>query len=248
MRLGATQTRIRLVFTNFSYNNDNGAGFANEWPDAGDSGKRADEYPSLSIAPESASAEELKLVQRLFFLSGIASPRVVVFCGVEPRDGSASVCVRTGELLAALVKQPVCLIDANLLSPSLHLRYGIDNVFGLADARPEHGKEKVRLIRGRNLWVLPAGIPNGKRPILSPNYVQDCITRLREQFGYVLISAPSLGSYSDAVLLGQMTDGLVLVLKAHSTRRTMTLKARQSLENYNVRLLGAVLNNCKSPS
>ncbi|MGB7547836.1 MAG: hypothetical protein WBM14_08800 [Terracidiphilus sp.] len=39
-----------------------------------------------------------------------------------------------------------------------------------------------------------------------------------------------------------MSDGIVLILQAHSTYRTTALKVRRYLETYDIRLLGAVLN------
>jgi polysaccharide biosynthesis transport protein len=195
----------------------------------------------------SASAEELRLVQHLFFLSGIKGPRLVVFSGVEPDDGAVPVCARVGEVLASLVRQPVCLIDADTSSPSLHWRYNIENVAGFANSRPTLWKDRACHIDGRNLWVLPAGTPLTNRPILFPGNIRDGLKTMREQFGYILIGAPPLSLSAEAVLLGQIADGVVLVVKARSTRRTLALKARKNLDIYDVRVLGAVLNHSTSP-
>ena len=73
------------------------------------------------------------------------------------------------------------------------------------------------------------------------------IRDLRDEFAYVLISAPPVGLYGDAALLGQMADGVVLVLEANSTRRVAALKAKQPLDAAKVRLLGIVLNNRTFP-
>jgi succinoglycan biosynthesis transport protein ExoP len=70
---------------------------------------------------------------------------------------------------------------------------------------------------------------------------------LREEFDYVLIDAPPLSSCSDAVLLGQMTDGVILVVEANSTRRETARTAKETFEGANVKLLGAILNNRTFP-
>jgi len=48
-------------------------------------------------------------------------------------------------------------------------------------------------------------------------------------------------------VLGQGTDGVVLVLEANVTRRVAALSAKESLEAAGVRLLGTVLNNRTFP-
>jgi len=63
----------------------------------------------------------------------------------------------------------------------------------------------------------------------------------------VLIDAPPLSEYSDAVGLGQLADGLLLVLEANSTRRETALRITEDLSAAHVRVLGAVLNKRTFP-
>jgi len=73
------------------------------------------------------------------------------------------------------------------------------------------------------------------------------MTELRTAFDYVLIDAPPVSPYTDASLLGQLADGVVLVLEANSTRRETAREAKQSLEAANSRVLAAVLNKRTFP-
>ena len=77
--------------------------------------------------------------------------------------------------------------------------------------------------------------------------VQTWISGLPAEFAHVVISAPPIGLYTDAALLAQKTDGIVLVLEANATRRMAALKAKQALMASNVRVLGTVLNNRTFP-
>ena len=65
---------------------------------------------------------------------------------------------------------------------------------------------------------------DGRAPALDQ--VRTWIRDLRGEFAYVLISAPPVGLYGDAALLGQTADGVVLVLEANSTRRVAALKSQ----------------------
>ena len=71
--------------------------------------------------------------------------------------------------------------------------------------------------------------------------------KLKEEFGFILIDAPPVSSGADAVLLGQMTDGVILVVEANSTRREMARTAKETFEGANVKVLGAILNNRTFP-
>jgi len=48
-------------------------------------------------------------------------------------------------------------------------------------------------------------------------------------------------------LLGQLADGMILVLEAHNTRRVAARRTKEILEASNVRLLGTVLNGRTFP-
>lgn len=73
------------------------------------------------------------------------------------------------------------------------------------------------------------------------------MTELRADFDYVLIDAPPIGSSNDATVLASSTDGLVLVLKANSSRRESARGAIHDLQAAKVRVLGAVLNQRTFP-
>jgi polysaccharide biosynthesis transport protein len=198
---------------------------------------------------EAASEEENTLVQRVFFLPGQDAPRAVVFCGVDQGDSASSMCARVSEILAARVAGRVCLIDADRHSPSLHAQYGIENPFEDADGFGRGGAPNAsRQIRGGNLWLSPVGSRTaGGELIAAPDCVRSQIADLRQQFDYVLISAPAVNLSADAIVYGQLADGVILVLKAGATRRAAALKAKESLEASNVKLLGAILSERTFP-
>jgi non-specific protein-tyrosine kinase len=48
---------------------------------------------------------------------------------------------------------------------------------------------------------------------------------------------------TDAAVLGNKVDGVLLIIRAGSTRREDAARARQTLERVNVRVVGAALSN-----
>lgn len=197
--------------------------------------------PLNGFVPKPPTLEELQLVQRMFFLSGEGMPRVIVFCGVEAGDCAETVCARTGEVLSCLVNEPVCVMDANLRAPTLHLRYDIDDAdVSHAGVAQQPGREASP--RDSSLWIIPAGALRECRPGFAPDSVKKRVSVLREKFGFLLIAAPPLSTAAEGFLLGQMADGVMLNVMAGSTQRAAAIKVRRNLELYNVRLLGAIVN------
>jgi Mrp family chromosome partitioning ATPase len=191
--------------------------------------------------------EILRLVQHVFLLgSGKegCGARQVVFCGVDAGAGSRLLCAQVGRSLANQAQSQVCVVDATLRTPSCDTLYNVSESDSLA---PIGGNGQVERQVTDNLWVVPIhSLPTvGDVPTAEPLRV--LIKYLRSKFDYVIISAPPMGSHSEALLFGQMSDGVVLVLEANSTRRVAARKAKVALEMSNIRVLGVALNNRTFP-
>jgi Mrp family chromosome partitioning ATPase len=194
--------------------------------------------------------ETLRLVQRVFLLQTQEPPRAVVFAGIEHGNGCSRICVHAAETLARNVRGSVCLVEANLRSPALPEMFGTTNHHGLTDALLQEGpiRSFTKLVRGDNLWLLSSGsLTADSANLLNSEHLKSRFAELRKEFDFVLIDAPPMTRYADAIGLGQIADGVVLVLEANSTPREAALQAAESLRTLNIRILGAVLNKRTFP-
>jgi capsular exopolysaccharide synthesis family protein len=203
------------------------------------------------LAIAGAELEEItKLVQRVFLLPGSDAPRTVVFSGTEPGNGCSWVCARVAEVLTSQVAGSVCLVDANLRHPGLHGQFGAENHYGLTDAleKREPMRTFAQPLSCPNLWLVSSGpVAEDSQSLLSSDRMRLRMTELRMEFDYILIDAAAISSSNDATVLGCATDGLVLVLKANSSRRESARKAIHDLRAAKARVLGAVLNQRTFP-
>jgi protein-tyrosine kinase len=200
---------------------------------------------------EGPELEEItKLVQRVFLLPGNDSPRTVVFSGAESGNGCSWVCARVAEVLATQVSGSVCLVDANLRNPGLSEQFEVENHHGLTDSLREREpiRSYAKALSCPRLWLLTSGseIEDGQN-LLGSDRMKMRMSELRAEFDYVLIDTPAVTSASDATILGTTTDGLVMVLKANSSRRESARTAIHDLREAKVRVLGAVLNQRTFP-
>jgi Mrp family chromosome partitioning ATPase len=197
-----------------------------------------------------AREEALRLVQRIFLLQTQEPPRVVVFAGIDHGNGCSRVCAQAAEALQSNAQGSICVVEANLRSPSLPKIFGTTNHYGLTDALTGDGpiRSFAKPLQKGNMWLLSSGsLVADSHGLLNSDRLRLRFEELRNEFDYVLVDAPPLTRYSDAVGLGKVADGLVLVLEANSTRRDATLRVSENLQAANVRILGAVLNKRTFP-
>jgi capsular exopolysaccharide synthesis family protein len=195
-----------------------------------------------------ANDSTLRLVQQIFQRQD--APRVVVFAGIDHGNGCTEVAASVAETIAANAPRRVCLVEGNFRSPSLPTIMRTTSYPGLSDALIEEGtiRSYLRTVCNENLWLLSAGPLTVDSPnLLSSERMKMRSAELRKEFDFVIYDAPPMTRYADAIALGQLSDGIVLVLEAESTRREAALIAVDHLRSSNVPILGAVLNKRTFP-
>ena len=191
-----------------------------------DRGPRDQQEPDLSLPAIDLHLDPLvrqqiaQLVQRLFLLE--RGPRAVVFSGLERGAGCSWIAARAASFLATQISGSVCLVDANLRYPVLHEIFGTENHHGLSDAIGSSAplREFVRPLGPKNLWLLSCGSSDKDgNSLMAAEALRARLLQLRSEFNYIVIDTPPANQYRDALTLASGADGLVLILKANSSRR-----------------------------
>ena len=194
-----------------------------------------------------ATDEVLRLVQRVFLKQTERCPRVVAFAGVNHGEGCSRICASVAESLARSATGPVCLVEANFRSPTQPAIFHTTNHHGLTDSLLSEGSIRSfakPVTDDKKLWLLSSGaLGMDSANLLNSERLGARITELRGEFDFVLIDAPPMIPYGDAVTIGPLTDGLVLILEAESTRREPALAAAEAIRSAGIPILAAVLNN-----
>ncbi len=191
--------------------------------------------------------ETYKLIQHLFLATNPASPRAIMFCGVNQEVGRDGICAQAGELLANLKQGSICMVDANVTSPSLHAYFGVENDHGLSAAIVESGPVMgftQQVGRGR-LRLLNAGIPSiglNSGPVLASARLAARMREFRASFDYVLVNAPPATRDSVTGFLGSLADGVVLIVEPSFSSRQATREIKEEIEAAGGRVLGVVLH------
>ncbi|MNI86976.1 Tyrosine-protein kinase YwqD [compost metagenome] len=68
------------------------------------------------------------------------------------------------------------------------------------------------------------------------------LSELKQKYDVVLLDSPPTLEYTDAELLSEYSDGVLLVTKHGKTKREWARQARIRLEQSGARILGIVMN------
>lgn len=199
--------------------------------------------------PQQFGEEQIRGLVRRVFSPGWPRPSSqVVFSAADDGIDIASVCRRTGGMLATKGAGRVCLVEANLQSRALELSFesatqGRSNCAEAADTVRKSSRQV-----GNNVWLVPGATFLGASENLhSASWLRSRLGELRREFEYSLIHAGPATHPEAIALLAHLCDGLILTLEAHQTRRLAALKIREQMLAANVRLLGVVLHGRTFP-
>lgn len=201
--------------------------------------------PKVPALPECSgfAREQIRQLVRQVFCPGWPRPaRQVVISAVDPGSDIHDICIQVGAALAGQIQGDVCLLDGD------RLRAESEKSFGRSTSDPVCGQVRQGSLRessrqiGERLWEAVLSPGNQEAGDGVPvSWLRDRLAEWRHDFEYTVLRAPSAGVSGAAALLGSLSDGVILVLEANSTRRMAARKVKESLQVANARLLGTVL-------
>lgn len=169
--------------------------------------------------------------------------RTVVVTSPEPGAGCTSVSLGLGAALAGL-GHPTALVDCNLEDPHLHRMLGESNFVGLTSGM-ENGKplERYGKEAAPGLLVVPTGpVPADLVARRESDSFVRAVRGLSETRRLVLLDAPVAGDVLDSRALSQGFDGVLLVVHASRTPKSVARSVTDDLLGAGINLLGVVLN------
>jgi len=142
----------------------------------------------------------------------------------------------------------VVVVDADLRRGRLHRVFGVPRPGGLYEilAKEQPYTECLRETTSPHVSLLTAGsLPEKVNPIRLlelPDFGR-LLGQLREAFDLVILDSAPVGMVADAVHIGALCDGAVLVARYRQSSRRGLRAAVQQLETGQVRVVGCVIND-----
>ena len=202
--------------------------------------------PELPVRDSSRSpvSEAYRMLQaNLKFLSSDKALKVIVVTSSVPKEGKSTVSANLAAAMAQLGRR-VLLVDADMRRPLQHHIWELTNAAGLSDVIVGQAEFSAVVTQVMvKLDVLSAGvIPPNPMALLDSNRMAALIEDFCYDYDFVIIDAPPLVLAADALTLGKMTDGILLVARPGVIDSTSAAAAKESLERCGQNVLGLVVN------
>ncbi len=203
--------------------------------------------PITESSPRSPVSEGFrKLRTNIQYASIDHGLHTILITSPEPGEGKTTIAANLAVVFAHNDRK-VVLFDCDLRRPAVHHIFDMPNKRGLSDlfindqtklsdVEQESGIKQLRVVTSGSLPPNPA-------ELLESDRMQAIISETLQTCDILVIDTPPALAVTDASVLASSVDGVVLVFKPGSTRRTVARQAVQQLLRSNARLLGVVLNN-----
>ncbi|CZF80033.1 Tyrosine-protein kinase wzc [Grimontia celer] len=166
-----------------------------------------------------------------------------------PGEGKTTTAINLAQSFSSIEK--VLLIDCDLRKPSVGMRFGIPNSHpGLTNILVMNTSpdDCITTIEGTNLDLLPAGlIVANPQELLSSTSFLKLIEELAEKYDRIIFDTPPILPVKDAFIVGKFTKGIVLVLKANSTSKSVYKHTMTLFTKHQISIDGVVINQVSQP-
>ena len=211
--------------------------------------KRQRQTAPASVAamhPKSHIAEAYRALRTSILLSRAGqSAKVLMVTSALPQEGKTTTSVNLAIVLAQRDAR-VLLIEGDMRRAGISEVFDFKSDIGLSTVLAGDTKvhAAIRSVPGvPNLSVLPAGpVPVNPSEMLASARMKDLLANLADDFDYMIIDTPPVLSVTDAVLLSQLSDSTLLVIRAGVTGKAALRRVYDVLTHVDARMMGVILN------
>jgi len=219
--------------------------------------------PLLAVIPEISTPSDIVIIK-----SGVESPladgyrllrtslsycwpeassRIILVTSTSAGEGKTVTSVNLALILASMGGK-VLLVDCDLRRPQSHTLLRGRKSPGLSDllvgqARPS---DAIQRPTGTTLSLLAAGTrAPSPADLMTLQTMRDFLGGLRGFYDWIVLDTPPVGPVAEALILGPLTDGVVVVVGAEMVPRNGVRHTLERVRDTGARLLGVVLNRAQ---
>jgi capsular exopolysaccharide synthesis family protein len=197
------------------------------------------------LDPKSIAAECCRSIRtNILFMSPDRPLRTMVVTSPSPQEGKTTTAVNLGVTMAEAGGR-VLIIDTDMRRPRLHRSFGVPNQNGISTVIVGKAtlEEAIKHTDVPNLDVLTCGpVPPNPSELLHTDRFGVVLADCAKLYDRIILDSPPTSAVTDPAVLGNLSDGVVLVVKAGETTREAALHARRQLAAAKARLFGVVVN------
>ena len=172
--------------------------------------------------PGSTLAESFRAVRTsLSFYTGQTKCPVILISSPVSGEGKTFVSVNLATIIS-MMRKKVLIVGLDLRRPRVHTILRAGNGHGMSQylSGTASFEEVIVPTEIENLWFAPSGpVPPNPAELIGSPAMKDFIARARNEFDAVIIDTPPVGIVTDALLLSQMANVTLFVVRQRYTTR-----------------------------
>ena len=170
----------------------------------------------------------------------------ILMTSAFPEDGKSTISVNIA-MMFAFSDAKVIVVDADERKGRVARFFKKKHSPGLADYLSGQAELKDvihQAEQNENLFFIPCGT-HSPRPyeLLESEEMKNLLTKLKQDYDYIIIDTPPLLLVSDALALSSQADGAVLVCRQFESYLNDVSKALEKLKFAKTNVLGVVVND-----
>lgn len=196
--------------------------------------------------PKSPISEAYRMLRtNILYSSTDSNIQTILVSSPGPGEGKSTTVTNLAITFANLGKKTL-LVDVDLRKPVVHRIFEINREPGMTNYLSGNIEDFSKLIHKtevENLHIVSAGIsPPNPSELLASKRMSKVIKELKEEWDVILFDTPPISAVTDAISLSQMSDSLVLVVKAGQTHKDALYRVLTAIDRLTTPLTGVVLN------
>lgn len=206
-----------------------------------------DEHLVSLTEPFSLASEQVKKLRTKIILSAperLPNKTILVTSAV-PREGKTTIALNLALSLAQGLDEYVLLVDCDFRKPEISKYLGMEFNLGLSNYLTSDIDLSLVLVKTdlSRLTILPMGLAPAKPSALlaserMTHLIEDLQSRYQDR--YIIFDTTSLMSTSEADILANQVDGIIIVVRYGETDRDVVKQALKNIDRD--KIIGVVFN------
>lgn len=209
--------------------------------------------PLLSYANRNSLSYEAIKGLRTFLMFGLLNAdkktqggQVTVFTAESPDVGKSLLCANLAEVFSQLDKK-ILIIDADMHLGTLHTVFNVESTTGLADYFSVDGPALSSITHPTNISnvdLIPRGeLPPNPSSLLASDKFGELMAQLTTHYDYIFINSPPVLAATDALILAQYADIVIMVTKYNDSLEGQLGYAIKQMTKAHIKVDGIVIND-----
>lgn len=180
----------------------------------------------------------------MFSFTGEKACRVIGLVSSIKGEGKTTTAINLSYVLAENGEK-VCLLEGDMRMPQLAKRLDLKAKHGLSEVLTRQTAIDDAIVEKKfskvSFNVIVSGtIPPNPSELLSSQAATDMFEALSEKFDYIIIDLPPIDVVSDAIVLSNNMDGVIMVVSEGYVSKKLVDAANRQLSLANIKVIGFV--------